>query len=420
MENKQNQNSSSGDPNISPELLHEKLDSVLEMVPDVFRNLIEEGFLHKRIPKEYTLSSILFAVSSAIGKHFYIEELGYKNYANSYFLIVGSRGDAKSEAINLAKKPITEFDNKHYKKYQEEVELCAEDEDPPRKQLLIQNATIEKAQHIHFQNLSGVGVYYDEVRPIIQKMINPNSRDGVEWLVFFLEGFTNNVIDISRKTTESFRIESGYVTMIGGIQNQFISDLHNDSLVASGFIDRLLFTTQITRNTTISSKTMSMNSIENYSRAVTNLLDYKLQSEQADETIKERRLLMTDSAKDLLRSYSQTLLDRKEQSESPMKEYYSKLMIYLHKLSIICFLMRNAKESTFKSSLESEDVTFAIELIEFYQLNFKAIISLNKVSEEPPLKSLIQLAKKNKAPQKAVVEVSGFSKGQVSKLWSKV
>ena len=82
--------------------------------------------------------------------------------------------------------------------------------------------------------------------------------------------------------------------------------------------------------------------------------------------------------------------------------------------------MRNAKESTFKSSLESEDVTFAIELIEFYQLNFKAIISLNKVSEEPPLKSLIQLAKKNKAPQKAVVEVSGFSKGQVSKLWSKI
>ena len=81
--------------------------------------------------------------------------------------------------------------------------------------------------------------------------------------------------------------------------------------------------------------------------------------------------------------------------------------------------MRNAKESTFKRSVERRDVTFAIELIEFYQLNFKAIISLNKVSDEPPLKSLIKLAKKNNASQKSVVEVTGLSKGQVSKYWNK-
>lgn len=412
-------NNSEGLQNPS-ESLKEKLDKVLDKVPAVFKNLIEEGFIHKRIPKEYTLSSILFAISSAIGKHFYIEELGYKNYANSYFLIVGSRGDAKSEAINVARKPITEFDNKCFQNYREEAESCDVDNQPVRKQLIIQNATIEKAQLVHFQNLSGIGVYFDEVRPMIQKMNNPNSRDGIDWLVLFLESFTNNVIDISRKTTDSFRIESGYVTLIGGIQNQFLDDLHSDSLVASGFIDRLLFTTLITRNTKISDQKMSQDVIDNYGRTITNLLEYKQQSEDNEETERERRIHLTEDAEALLHDYSQILLDLKEQNPSPLKEYYSKLMIYLHKFCILSFLMKHAQEKTFKCEIELEDVSFAIELIEFYQLNFKETTKMREIKAEPNLEDIVRLAKKNQAPQKSVVDITGYSKSQVSKLWSRI
>ncbi|MFD0932327.1 hypothetical protein ACFQ0R_06900 [Psychroflexus salinarum] len=71
------------------------------------------------------------------------------------------------------------------------------------------------------------------------------------------------------QTNDSFRIESGYVTLIGGIQNQFLDDLYSDSLVASGFIDRLLFTTLITRNTKISDQKMSQDVIDNYCEAIT-------------------------------------------------------------------------------------------------------------------------------------------------------
>jgi len=402
------------------ENIRSKLNVIIEKLPDTFKNLIEEGFMHKRVPKEYTLSSILYSVSSAIGKHFYIDELGYKNYCNAYFIIVGSRGDAKSEAINLARKPITEFDNKMYEDYKRELEYAREDEKPIRKQILIQNSTIEKAHEIHYNNYNGIGIYYDEVRPIIQKMNSLNSRDGIEWEALFLESFTNNVIDVSRKTSDSFRIEKGYLTFIGGIQNQFLKDLFSDSLVASGFVDRLLFTTCITSNHKISFGNVSTEVLEEFNLAITRLLEYKQQSEKKNESIKERRLLFTDQALKKLHQYSQFLLDSKLGAQPPLKEYYSKLMIYIHKFCILCFLMRNAKEGTFKCKIEIIDVDFAILFIEFYILNFKKVISLQKTKEkEPTPLEVINLAKKNGASQKSTSEVLNYSKGQVSKLWNR-
>jgi hypothetical protein len=45
---------------------------------------------------------------------------------------------------------------------------------------------------------------------------------------FFLQGNTNKHIDISRKTTDSYRIEKSYPTLMGSIQTQFIPKLFAD------------------------------------------------------------------------------------------------------------------------------------------------------------------------------------------------
>jgi hypothetical protein len=71
-------------------------------------------------------------------------------------------------------------------------------------------------------------------------------------LALFLQGNTNKHIDISRKTTDSYRIEKSYPTLMGSIQTQFIPKLFADGNLESGLIDRFLFTSKLTSNDTLS------------------------------------------------------------------------------------------------------------------------------------------------------------------------
>jgi hypothetical protein len=63
----------------------ENLETVISKLPISLSALIDNAFKYKRIPKEYLLSSILFTFSSATGRTFFIDVLGYKNYTNLYF-----------------------------------------------------------------------------------------------------------------------------------------------------------------------------------------------------------------------------------------------------------------------------------------------------------------------------------------------
>ena len=218
-------------------------DEIAELLPKEFTILLNESYEHKRIPKEFMLSSMLYAVSSAIGSTFFIEELGFKNYGNLYFAIIGSRGDAKSEAIKVATKRLKELDDVYYKDYRSVLKSYdkEEDQEPKRKQLLVKDATIEALQRIHFNNVKSIGICQDELYTMIDKMGNSNSRDGVQYRELFLEGYNNNPIDVARVGSESFRIAESYPTLIGGIQTQFIDKIFAKGNLESGFVDRLLF-----------------------------------------------------------------------------------------------------------------------------------------------------------------------------------
>jgi hypothetical protein len=206
--------------------------------------------------------------------------------------------------------------------------------------------------------------------------------------------------------------------MLGGIQHQFIPDLFSKGLVGSGLIDRLLFTNNITRNSIVSRKKIDDHILGRYGDTIQNLLEYKKQSEDPDEKVREHRIHYTQEAKDLLFDYTQKFEYEKMNAKSPLKEYYSKLIIYLHKLIIICFLMKHSEDRTFKSYIDKETVLLAVDLVEFYLLNFKTLIS-NHGTTEVDKSDIISLAKRNKASQKSAGEVLGLSKGQVSKLWNK-
>ncbi|QXP63925.1 MULTISPECIES: DUF3987 domain-containing protein [unclassified Polaribacter] len=405
------------------DILRDNLEVIISKLPLSLSSLIENGFKYKRIPKEYLLSSVLFAFSAATGRTFYIDTLGYKNYANLYFVIIGSRGDVKSEAIKTATAPIKKTDDKDYESYlYENKDLGKEDKVIKRRQTLIQNATIEAAQKIHFENPNSIGLCLDEIYGLVQKMANSNSRDGVEWRNFFLEGYTNDYIDVSRKTTVSFRIPESYPTLIGGLQYQFVKELFANGNLESGFIDRLLFTTKLTENKKLRKEGIPYDCIERYSQSIKNLLDYKKQSENPEELRKQFKISFTKEAELRLFNYVQKLIEDKDVAKPMIKEYLSKMQISIHKFCLLSFMMLNASESTFNSELTVESVELAIALNDFYFLNFQVIIedAIKDVQKKISIEDVVAMGKKNGASQKAVTEVAGVHKSTISRLWKNV
>ena len=400
-----------------------KRDKILLQLPKNYRNLIEQSYVYKRVPKEYMLSSILFAISSSVGLVFRLNALGYSNYGNAYFTIIGSRGDTKSEAISIATAPLKRSDDKDYDTYIEsKANETDESERTIRKQSLLQDATIESAQLSHENNPSGIGICKDEIFDLIQNMSNSNSRDGQKWRTFLLESYTNKFVDIGRKTTDSFRIKKTYLTLIGGLQHQFLPKMFANGNLESGFIDRILFTNILTRNKQMTFGTIDKKVTLDYDHAIQNILSYKRQSEKSDEKNKQLTIDLTKEAHQALFDYTQQLLNRQSIAVKPFEEYYSKMSISIHKLCILVFMIRHAHEGTFGTPLDLEDVNLAKELNEFYFMNFQLVVRshFNTSQSNMNVDDVVKMAIKNNASQKSVAEITGLHKATISKKWKKI
>lgn len=404
------------------EIALEQLQEIILRMPVEIRNLIEEAFKFQRIPKEYLLSSILYAFSNAAGLAFSINCLGYTNYSNLYFAIIGSRGDQKSPAMDLATRPLVKHDDNMYEEFKNQMlEYDPESKKPIRKQLLLQDATIEAAIYCHHKNRYSIGIFVDELYFLIEKMASKNSPEGAAWRVFFLQGNTNKHIDVSRKTTESYRIEKSYPTLLGSIQNQFVKKLFADGNLESGLIDRILFTSKLTSNNIFTTDTMSSSVISDYEIAVTNLLEFRTSIEDSVD-INEIQIELCPEAENLIFNYSQDLIYRQNSSVDLTKEYISKMLINIHKITLLLHLIENASTSSCSNKITKETVETAILILEFYFTNFKIVLEENIVEQNklPCLEDVIRLAMKNKATQSDVVAITGLHKSTVSRNWNKL
>ena len=396
-----------------------QLEQIISKMPIEIKSLINDAFVLKRIPKEYLLSSILFAYSNACGLAFSIKAMGYINYANLYFSIIGSRGDIKSPAMDLATFPLVKYDNEKYKEFKKNNIELDETEKSDRKQLFLQDATIESAIYTHYKNKYSIGIFIDELYFIIEKMANKSSTEGTAWRTFFLQGNTNKHIDISRKTTESFRIEKSYPTLLGSIQSQFVPKLFADGNLESGLIDRILFTNKLTMNNQLSINDISNEVSENYSKSLINLLNYRTEIENTFE-MDDLQIELDSNANKRLFDYSQELINRQNKVNDLSKEYISKMMINIHKISLLTHLILNSKRHTYQSKINIETIEIAILILEFYFINFRIVLdeNINQKEKLPTTEDIIRLAIKNNASQKDVVAITGMNKSTISRKWN--
>lgn len=393
-----------------------QLHQIIDSLPIEIKILIEDSFKHKRIPKEYLLSSILFAFSNASGLAFSMTCMNYTNYPNLYFAIIGSRGDTKSEPMDIATYPLVNYDNQKYKDFLVESEDNKDETNKTiRKRLLIQNATIEAMKFEHSRNPYSIGIYYDELMFIFEKMANNKSSEGADLRTFLLSGFNNKFIDISRRSTDNFRMEKTYPTLLGSIQNEFVSRLFGNGNLESGLIDRILFVPKLTSNPKLSKSKIDQNIINSYNKLVNNLLEYRFDIENTLE-MDNVNVKLSPIAEQKIYEYTQKLIGLMDESNETIKGYIAKLMISVHKLTLLVHLINNSQNSNFQSTIKPETADTAILLCEFYFTNFKIIIDENReTTKKVDLDAVLELSIKNDIPQVIIANLMGVSESKVSR-----
>ena len=396
------------------------LDQILNNLPSYLKDFIHEAFEYKMIPKEYFLSSILFAFSNAAGLAFKIDTLGYKNYGNIYIAIIGRRGDSKSPAMELATAPLKEFDDNMYKEFIQKSEAAGPDEAIVRKQLLIQDATVEAAYQKHHENPCSLGIFMDELYHLIEKMGNPSSKDGPAWRQLLLQGNTNKHVDITRKTTLSFRLPTAYPVLMGSIQQEFIPKIFSGGNEESGLTDRILFTTKLTHNRILSRCKIGQDRLRTYSDNLFRIIQHRNSVEQND--LNDPIILTcTSDAEDILFNYGQDLWDRQEAVDNGEKEYLAKVRINIHKMVLLLHLIKQSAQPELSLKVDPDTVKEAIKIMEFYLINFRIIRQkLKGEVENINIDDVIRLGMKNKASQEQMAAVTGVHKSTISRRIAKI
>jgi hypothetical protein len=406
------------------EKLENELNEILKLIPKGISELIEEGFCKKRIPKEYLFTSILFAFSSAIGLSVNMKALGYSNYCNLYFMLVGRRGTVKTPAMDIATRALNEYDSKHSDDYQNKRKNAINNGDTDlsnikRKRILFQNATIESVLKGHHDNPYSVGLFRDEGFIFFVNMQNSSgSRDGLMWREFLLQGNTNKHADITRATTESFRTNITCPTLLVSIQDHFMKNIMSGGILESGMVDRLLFCSNFTTNSELSGKPIDEKILEKYDNILNRILELRNENPQnQDEKIKPLEITCVVDAEQELHEYVQDLIYQQKDASDLNCGYLAKMHINIHKITILIHVMDNLFNSNeLKSKIEIGTVKTAIKVCDFYYQNFKFLINFeNKGFSKQEEDKIIEICSKNGCSFDDIGKLIGKNKSTISR-----
>jgi predicted DNA binding protein len=234
------------------EIPKEDLIFPIDVFPESIQSyiLLNQKTLNHSI--DYMGCSLLWLLSLCIGNACKVEvKTGWRESVNIWIGLIGKAGLGKTPSINAIIFPIAKknsFEIKHfqneYKKYKEYEKLSTKDKkdveevkEPSRKQLIVNDVTIEALADLHEENEVGIAVFKDELNGWIKDMNKYKPGSDLE---FWLSCWSNQQAILTRKTAKSSFIQSPLIPVLGGIQPGIFSQISTLENKDNGFLDRLL------------------------------------------------------------------------------------------------------------------------------------------------------------------------------------
>lgn len=235
-----------------PEIAKEELTFPIEIFPEPVQAYIIQNQQTLNHSIDYMGSSLLWLLALCIGNSCKVQvKTGWQESANIWIGLIGRAGLGKTPSIKAMIFPIEKrnaFEIKHYqneyRKFKEYMALSAKEKkdyeeinEPARKQLIVNDVTIEALADLHEENENGVAVFKDELNGWLKDMNKYKPGSDLE---FWLSCWSGQTATLTRKTSKSSFIEMPLMPVLGGIQPGIFSQISTSENKDNGFLDRLL------------------------------------------------------------------------------------------------------------------------------------------------------------------------------------
>lgn len=284
---------------IMPESLPEPPPFALEVIPDIWRNLVEDAASANNVPAEACFMILATQLGSILGNKRWIRpkknNTGYCEAHNIYTVYVSPSGSRKSQMLRIMSEPIRRLQKridgeyeKELQKFQQQLELIEpqiqelekrvkeeskqllDDEGnksylesmqqklenlremavpPSRHQLIINSATPEKLLSIMEDNPSGSMLVFNELSDLLNKFKKPGYESFKELIMNAWDGYQSYTHQT--KNSGSIRIDNMCLGLYAAIQpsmfNKHIEEIYegnNDD----GFWQRLFIILNLNGN----------------------------------------------------------------------------------------------------------------------------------------------------------------------------
>ena len=368
----------------------------LTVFPSKIARIIEDTHESMRFPRNYIASSLIMALSVAIGNsHELTIPNGKKSKALLYMALVGSPGAMKSAPIEFAFDPIYNRDMELIKTYNKEIEryhnTSKEDRGkrPHSMQITAKDITTEALCELNSHNNHGVSLINDELTSWFGNIDKYHSKGGAD-TPFWLSNWNGGGVINNRKTNDKITaVKDTCTSLFGSIQPSLLHKAFSETNMTNGLFHRFLFTYDPDEEKPIhwSEEDLPSTSAEDWNSFLMNVLHFALDIEN---TKGRENIELSKEAWEQLKAWQNAKEDFLYQNEEEHSiAIFRKNQLYALRFCIIIHVMREIAgdlpmstlidEHTARQAILLAEYFFKTSALAYQQIKYKGKDELGKI-----------------------------------------
>ena len=366
----------------------------LAVFPQTVQSIILDMATYENYKTEFIATSMLSAVSAALGGTYRIRIKGdWQSNGALYIILVGRPGLGKTPPLEAAYRPIRKHDYALFKAYAAEMEAWkAAGENgrkPVLKRTIVSDFTPESLMLTHNNNPRSVVILVDEIMGMFNSANRYTNGQLIEQL---LTAWSGGALDVTRVNNAiPVHIKHPCINIIGGTQTKRVHELLRKGFEENGLLDRILFVMPkspeiskwINRDDDGEMTSLAATRWENILNKVL-ALDYEAEAEERIPHV----LSMARDAKEYFFSWWNRKVERINQIESDAEVDSREMKHPTHvaRLALIIQVLRYASDESHLQFVDMASVKAAIRLNDYFEDSYIRLRSFvaNDTCEEPP------------------------------------
>lgn len=382
----------------------------IEALPKVAQEFTQAASIAIGCPSDYIAGTLLTLFSSLIGKSARIQlKKEWVDYAAIWLLLVGKPSWKKTPAMQAVLKYFKPIEMNYSKEYKEQIDTHVKEmlvyevnlkewkknptEDPPLppkkptlKRLSTTNITMESLCELLPSNPKGLALICDEASGFIRSMNEYKGGKGSD-RSYYMSMWSNTSFPVDRKGIEPLMVETPFLSIIGGIQPDLLSELKLSS-GQDGMNERFLYCYPNWEWNPSKTEPLGGYEIPEIHKKNIQSCFQLLSIREGDELLQ-----LSDDAKAYFHEVEMELCHSTKDTyfDDTLDAYYQKMLRYFGRLALIIHVVKATSNESQSETLELQTLKQARQLLDYFLEHAKkALGSLSQSQEESQVQKTLK------------------------------